>query len=72
MGWRRYEVKCQTCGTETALLGEDIDKKYTIEFYEAQGWVFSKYDTQCPACREKRKKEWEQICMDLDINEREV
>jgi len=65
MGWRRYTIKCSECKKETALLGEDIDKKYTIEFYERQGWTFSKYDTLCPECRQKRKQEWEQIEMQL-------
>lgn len=67
MGWRQYVIKCTECGVEVALVGEDIDKKYTVEYYERQGWVFSKYDTKCPECRKKRHQEWEQIGMDLGI-----
>ena len=65
MGWRTYTVKCRECGKEAALHGEDINKKYTVEFYEREGWVFSKYDTLCPVCRVKRRQEWAQIEMEL-------
>ena len=68
MGLKRIEVRCTKCKKATALIGEDINKKYTIEFYTAQGWVFTKYSTMCPECKQKSKEEFEraaeQIAMD--------
>lgn len=61
MSWKRYTVKCSVCREETALMGEDIDKKYTVEHYTAKGWSFTKYKTMCPKCREAERERWEQI-----------
>lgn len=61
MGWRQVVIKCTECKKETALIGEDIDKAYTIDYYQRQGWVFTKYGTMCPECREKERKRWEEI-----------
>lgn len=59
MGWRRIQIKCSVCENETALIGEDIDKMYTVEHFQAQGWSFTKYKTMCPKCREAEQKRWE-------------
>ena len=68
-GFRRYPVKCTVCKEETALVGEDIDKKYTVKFFEGCGWVFSKYKTMCPNCAKKEKERFEQITINMDDEE---
>lgn len=66
MSWRRILIKCSLCEKETALIGEDIDKKYTIEFYTVQGWSFTKYKTMCPACKAAEREKFEQVEMRLE------
>jgi len=66
MGWKQYPIRCMICGEETALVGEDIDKKYTMEHFAAEGWVFSKYKTMCPECRKKESERFEQMTMEVD------
>ena len=61
MGFKRFPVRCSICKDETALVGEDIDRKYTTEFFESRGWVFSKYKTMCPKCHKKEQAKFEQI-----------
>jgi hypothetical protein len=65
MGWKRIEIRCTVCGTETALIGEDIDRAYTIEHFEASGWSFTKYKTMCPKCKEEESKKFQQVVMDI-------
>ena len=64
-GFRQIPIKCTVCEKETALVGEGIDKKYTVEFFESQGWKFSKYKTMCPDCKKKEKEEWNQLAIDI-------
>ena len=66
MGYKRIPVTCSVCKESTALIGEDIDKKYTVEHFTAKGWVFSKYKTMCPECVRKEKERIEQQ-MKMDI-----
>ena len=68
-GFRRYPVKCTLCKEETALVGEDINKKFTVEFFERNGWVFSKYKTMCPRCAKKEKERFEQMKINDDNKE---
>ena len=65
MGIKRYPVMCSLCDEETALVGEDIDRKYTNEFFERQGWVLSKYKTMCPKCKKKEQERFNQMTMDM-------
>jgi len=68
-GFRRYPVKCTLCKEETALVGENINKKFTVEFFERNGWVFSKYKTMCPRCAKKEKEHFEQMKINDDNKE---
>ena len=68
MSLKRCEIKCSICKNTTALIGEDIDRKYTVEFFEKQGWVFSKYKTMCPDCKKKEKEKWNQLAIDIKEN----
>ena len=68
-GFRRYPVKCTLCKEETALVGENINKKFTVEFFERNGWVFSKYKTMCPRCAKKEKERFEQMKINDDNKE---
>ena len=68
MSLKRCEIKCSICKNTTALIGEDIDRKYTVDFYEKQRWVFRKYKTMCPDCKKKEKEQWNQLAIDIKEN----
>ena len=69
MGWKRIPVKCTLCEEETALVGEDINKTYAVDFFERNGWKFSKYKTMCPKCAKKEKEKYDQLAMQLEGGE---